>query len=101
MTDKTKIYTVKLRTVKNVKNLTIFYCPNIKKIKVNMLNESLTLKGKIEEVYFNYLHVNELDISFLQTSEEGSNLVGLERVNSLRRVIISSRWKENQKPGIC
>lgn len=45
-----------LRQVKNIKNLTIFYCPNIKKIKVNMLNESLTLKGKIEEVYFNYLH---------------------------------------------
>lgn len=85
-----------LRQVKNVKKLTIFNCPKIRKIKVNMYNEHLKLKGPIEEIFFNYLHVKELDISALLTSEEGKNLVGLERVKGLRRVTISSDWKEGE-----
>lgn len=85
-----------LRQVKNVKNLTIFYCPKIKKIKVNIHSESLTLKGLIEEIFFDHLHVKDLDISALITSEEGKNLMGLEKVKGLRRVTISSVWKEGE-----
>ncbi len=86
-----------LTQVKNVKNLSVRYCKNVVMPSSILQNQIVRLAGEMnEDLLYCFPNVEELDLLHAKGLQ---SLEGLETLNKLKRILISTDWKEQKTKG--